>query len=170
MNSNSRLVVKWQSDSSVEFSRSALVVIRNALIELCNGTYYPPGDPELATVIGYERDELQAALDRVNQVLSLDLRSIDADGFVQSIASDGSLICLRPNPEHLKMYALALVNVEFVRAANLWDELGIGFAGGQEIDAAEKAADLISKVGASVEEIRVLKDRLHRLANPESGA
>lgn len=167
MNSNSRFVVNGQRDSNVEFSRSALVVIRNALVELCNGTYYPPGDPELATVIGYERDDLQAALDRVNQVLSLDFRSVDDDGLVQSIQSDGSLISLRPNPEHLKMYALALVNVEFVRAANLWDELGIGFRGGQEIDAADKASDLISKVGASGEEIRALKDRLHRFAFPE---
>lgn len=147
----------------IRLSRSDVVVIRNALTELCNGPYFPVGDSELATITGYERAEFQHALDSVNQVLSATLTERPDCELLVEISPDGQDLTLRPTEDALKLFAVTLGHIGMVRGWNYLRERGDSFDGSPQVSQVEAVANFESRIGASSEEAQALGQRLRRM-------
>ena len=54
-------------DTSIQFSRDDLVLLNNALNEVCNGVHIE--EPEFHTRLGATKEEARELLSRINSVL-----------------------------------------------------------------------------------------------------
>lgn len=111
----------------IEISRTDLVGVRNALNELCNGTEFTAGDPELPTIVGFERNEIQELTDAINSSLAVRKNYRPAGNLVASASEDGSLLTLTLFPKDLWIIRAALKHAPYVFTSGVWHERGGGF-------------------------------------------
>lgn len=143
-----------------EFSRTAVAVIRNALRELCNSTAFPPSDPELSTIVGFERPEIQEMVELLNEALSSREHGETAGGFVRSVSPSGRELTLRCDSDTLRMFRAALFQAETACADSFRNERGGWFDGSEKPEADQVIADFERRMGATRGEVKALAQSL----------
>lgn len=157
-----KILERTSSELQIEIARRDLVALRNALCQLCNGAEFPVGDPELATITGFERSEIQRLLDKANLALASRSVARTADGFVEWIAGDGQQLVLNLSPDDFAIFRQALGQAGYVHAGNLWNERGGSFSGLRPADVVMlDPGDFERRIGISEKEC----DRLRAAFN-----
>lgn len=147
----------------VNITRRQLVAVRNVLVELCCGARFEQGNPEFHTIIGFERDRVLVALDRVNLALAARSAEVARDGFVERVSEDGELFTVDSTHEDVRVFVHALGQAGYVWTGNLWAERGGGFKHvSPKVVVEAEPGDFTRRIGISEKQVVDLKELLKR--------